>query len=119
MSPCHLRQRHQQRDGHDENQRLEIRHRPHGAGLERVSDYTCCPGAALRRLVPLLTKLNYTGSGLAARKYLRREDVMDTPTAAPDEKTLALATQLNKETSNPLASSWKSVPTDSTLRLPG
>ena len=26
---------------------------------------------------------------------------MDTPTAAPDEKTLALATQLNKETSNP------------------
>jgi hypothetical protein len=26
---------------------------------------------------------------------------MDTPTAAPDEKTLALATQLNKEKSNP------------------
>jgi hypothetical protein len=71
-SPCHLRQRHQQRDSHDEQHCSDIRHRPHGAALELVNDYTrrrCCrrvqtvfelrrdiaKDAALRRLGSSLT----------------------------------------------------------------
>jgi hypothetical protein len=67
---CHLRQRHQQRDDHDEQHCFGIRHRPRGAALELVNDYTryrrCRRGpfelrrdiakeAARRRLGPPLT----------------------------------------------------------------
>jgi hypothetical protein len=46
--------------------------------------------------------INYMGSGIALRQTCTKEELMDTPTsAAPDEKTPPLATQLSKEKSKP------------------
>jgi len=45
-SPCHLRQRNQQRDCNDEQHSFGLRHRPRGAALELVNDYTAIAAVA-------------------------------------------------------------------------
>ncbi|XIA64136.1 hypothetical protein ACFIOY_35270 [Bradyrhizobium sp. TZ2] len=112
-----LRQRHQQRDGQDEQHCFDIRHRPHGAALEPVNDDTSrcrlSPSPDGLRASPRYRERDGAAPVRATvnelltiwvRDWQRerpapREELMDTPTSAAPDKTPPPDLALGKEKS--------------------